>query len=211
MGKAGFLQSFKNISARTFDVMSSDDYTTTNKESLKNFTFNQNISMNCIGAQYKDPYVMTPAYKLSNMKPKGIYDGGEAAKNILKLSTVDLLNPSSINNLGRRTYRWIKEDKFIVYQDLVQKIAGIVTLIWGVVTLILIMLEFKSGCNLTYDATIADSSTNPDMAKTQITKINNILTSGWYKPLKTTCLTFIYLGTIIQLFKRTTSVENFET
>lgn len=163
----------------------------------------QATSLSCIGTAYYDPYVQTPAYSLVPESNNSL----DFVKKATKLYTVDLLNPSDVNNIGRRAYRWLKEDKYIVYQDLIQKAAGIFSLIWGILTLIFIMWEFKSGCELKYDESIAETAANPEIAKLQINKLNNALSSKWYKPLKNVCLSFIYFGTFFQLFKRTTSIN----
>ncbi len=165
-------------------------------QSQKPSLTNQAVPMSCIGHYFADPYAFTPAY--------GLTTSGYSIPEIPKLVFVDSLNPKSVNNIGRRAYRWLAEDKFIVYQDIFQKLAGIATMIWGIITLMIILWSFKADCVLKYDMSECDKSSDPESSKIQVTKINKAITSSWYNILKVMCLGTMYSVTMMQLFKRTT-------
>jgi hypothetical protein len=159
---------------------------------------NNRYNTNDYAPQYPDWYRMTPAYSLSF--------SGRTKTQLIK----DLVNRKSKNNLVARLNRWYIEPQTMIYCDRLDKVTTIFKVIAMLLTITIIVWQYKVGAQSTYIIPSLKDKTENSMTDTEKTlkwkadRLSKLTSHPAWQILMITCSVVPMMITAINVFKRTT-------
>lgn len=160
--------------------------------------YRRNVDPSQYTMNYPDWYKVTPAYQLS-------FAGMTMREHVTSFFT-----PGSSNSAPQRIERWIKEDKTVIYCDLVSKFAALASIAVLLMTLLTTTYQVYARAQSRYIPQLNNLSIEDMQRSIDRTAIlNNWGTSGWWTIIKIVFSAIPAAVIICNVYKRTTLPKKF--